>query len=112
MSEQKKYTQKLPTWQEFQNGLMVRALKDESFRKELLVNPRAVVEKEMGKLKQGAKLPENLEVKVIEQPQNALYLILPTISDELSDELLDEVTGGMNSMEYMIRYWLKQFGLA
>ncbi|AET69229.1 TOMM propeptide domain protein [Desulfosporosinus orientis DSM 765] len=92
--------EKLPSWQEFQNELVVRALKDESFRKELLADPKAVVEKEMGKLKEGSKLPEALEVKVIEQPANALYLVLPTISDELSDEALENVAGGQGNEVY------------
>ncbi|GAB6174407.1 hypothetical protein JCM15765_38850 [Paradesulfitobacterium aromaticivorans] len=86
---------KLPGWQEFNDGLITRALKDESFRQELLANPKAVVEKEMGKLKGGAKLPAAMEVKVIEQPANTLYLVLPTQSDELSDETLDSVAGGL-----------------
>ena len=93
MSDQK--NQKLPSWQEFQNELVVKALKDESFRKQLLANPKAVVEKEMGKLEEGSKLPSALEVKVIEQPANALYLVLPTMSEELSDDALDNVAGGM-----------------
>jgi hypothetical protein len=84
---------KLPTWQEFQNGLIIKAMKDEGFRKELLANPKAVMEREMGKLKDGAKLPAALEVKVIEQPANALYLVVPKI-DELSDEALDLAAGG------------------
>ena len=94
MADPKKNNQTLPTWQEFQNELIVRALKDESFRQELLTNPKTVVEKEMAKLKEGAKLPASLEVKVIEQPANALYLVLPTLPDELSDEDLDSVAGG------------------
>lgn len=94
MDEQKESRQKQPTWQEFQNGLLAKAMKDESFRQELLANPKAVVEKEMGKLKEGAKLPEAVEVKVIEQPANALYLVLPLTSGELSDESLDNVAGG------------------
>ncbi|SHH98001.1 NHLP leader peptide domain-containing protein [Desulfosporosinus lacus DSM 15449] len=49
----------------------------------------------MGKLKEGSKLPAALEVKVIEQPANALYLVLPTLLPEkLSDEALDTVAGG------------------
>lgn len=83
-----------PSWQEFQNELIGRALKDESFRQALLANPKAVVEKEMGKLQEGAKLPGLLEIKVIEQPANALYLVLPTLPDELDDEALDSVAGG------------------
>ena len=92
MSDQN--TLKLPSWQEFQNELIGRALKNESFRQELLADPKAVLEKEIGKLKDGSKLPADLEIKVIEQPANALYLILPTMPNELSDEALDNVSGG------------------
>lgn len=94
MSEQKGNASKLPSWQEFQSELIAKAMKDESFRQELLANPKEVMEKEMGKVKQGVKLPKTVEVKVIEQPANALYLVLPTISDELTDEALDNVAGG------------------
>lgn len=88
MSDQN--TPKLPTWQEFHNELIVKALKDENFRKELLADPKTVVEKEMGKLKEGTKLPASLEIKVIEQPANVLYLVLPAMSDDkLSDDQLE-----------------------
>ena len=86
---------KLPNWQEFQNALIARAMKEESFRQSLIANPKGVVEQEMGKRIEGAKLPDQLEVKVIEQPANALYLILPIMPDELSDEELDQVAGGI-----------------
>ena len=95
MSDQN--TPKLPTWQEFHNELIVKALKDENFRKELIADPKTVVEMEMGKYKEGMKLPATLEIKVIEQPANALYLVLPTMTDELSDEELDSVAGGKDS---------------
>lgn len=85
---------KLPNWLEFANDLIVRALKDESLRKELLADPKAVVEREMGKIKEGSKLPDALEIKVIEQPANALYLVLPTLPGKLSDEVLDAVLAG------------------
>lgn len=82
-------TPKLPTWQEFHNEMIVKALKDEIFRQELIADPKAVLEKEMGKVKEGIKLPAAWEVKVIEQPANALYLVLPAMSgDELSDNNL------------------------
>lgn len=84
---------KQSAWQEFQHRLIVRAMKDDNFRKELLANPKAVVENEMDKLKPGSKLPAALEIKIIEQPTNALYLVLPPMS-ELSDEELDGVAGG------------------
>jgi len=46
---------KLPTWQELQNGLIAKAMKNESFRKELLANPKTVMESEMDKLRKGKK---------------------------------------------------------
>jgi hypothetical protein len=93
-------TPKLSTWQEFHNELIVKALKDENFRKELIADPKAVVEKEIGKIKEGMKLPATLEIKVIEQPANAIYLVLPTVTDELSDEALDGVAGGKDFKDW------------
>ena len=90
-----KKTKKLPNGQEFQQELIVRIMKDESFRQKLLANSKSVVEREMGKLKEGAKLPTGIMVKVIEQPDNSLYLVLPNATDELSDEALESVKGGL-----------------
>lgn len=87
-------TPKLPTWLEFHNELIVKALKDEDFRQELLADPKAVAQKEISKLDEEIKLPADLEFKVIEQPANVLYLVLPTMSDELSDDQLDMIAGG------------------
>lgn len=82
----------------FQNILIVKAMKDEGFHQELLANPKAAIEREMGKLKEGAKLPASLEVRVIEQPANALYLVLPAAQvSELSNEALDAVAGGFDN---------------
>jgi hypothetical protein len=52
--------------------LITRALKDEDFREELIANPKAVVEKELG-----TKLPEELEIKVLEETEDTLYMVLP-----------------------------------
>jgi hypothetical protein len=82
MSEQS--TQKLLNWQELQQELIARALKDEHFRRQLLDDPKAVVEKEMRRVNAEAKMPADLEVKVIVQPTNAFYLVLPEIPGETS----------------------------
>jgi|GEM_PF-1858368 len=52
--------------------LITRALKDEGFKQELLANPKAVVEKELG-----TKLPEDLEINVLEETEDTLYMVLP-----------------------------------
>ncbi|OUL32376.1 NHLP leader peptide family RiPP precursor [Nostoc sp. 106C] len=52
--------------------LITRALKDEGFRQELMANPKAVVEQELG-----SKLPEELEINVLEETEDTLYMVLP-----------------------------------
>jgi len=83
---------KLLAWLDFPNGLIERATKDENFRKKLMANPKAVMEREMGKLKKGAKFPDALEVKVIEQPENVFYLVLPAATNQIPDEESDMIS--------------------
>jgi hypothetical protein len=52
--------------------LITRAFKDEVFKRELLTNPKSVLEKELG-----TKLPEELEINVIEETENTVYMVLP-----------------------------------
>jgi len=52
--------------------LITRALKDEGFKHELLANPKALVEQELG-----TKLPEELEINVLEETEDTLYMVLP-----------------------------------
>ncbi len=69
--------------------LITRALKDEVFREELVANPKAVVEKEIG-----AKLPGELEIKVLEETENTLYMVLPCNPYEgISEEKLKASVG-------------------
>lgn len=71
--------------------LMGRAMQDEAFKQQLLSNTKAVLEKELGE-----KMPENLELKILEQTDNTRYIVLPmnAESEELSDEELESVAGG------------------
>lgn len=83
----KELTPKMPLWSyQFQQDsqlavrtrkdleihLITRALKDEDFRKELIANPKAVIENELG-----TKLPEDLEIKVLEETEDTVYMVLP-----------------------------------
>lgn len=69
--------------------LITRALKDEGFRQELIANPKAVVENELG-----AKLPEELEIKVMEETEDKLYMVLPCNPyPGLSEEELKQLVG-------------------
>jgi hypothetical protein len=73
--------------------LAQRSLEDEDFRQRLLEDPTAAVEQELG-----SPLPEGVEVRVVEESADTIYLVLPSASrvgegGELSDRELDAVAG-------------------
>ena len=94
MSEHTSQPQNL---RELEAKLIAKAWQDEAFKQELINNPKAVFARESGQI-----IPEDLDIQVIEQPSNTLYLVLPEsprvsgprVSEELSDEALEAVAGG------------------
>ncbi|MGI2903280.1 NHLP leader peptide family RiPP precursor [Tolypothrix sp. VBCCA 56010] len=81
---------------EFEQKLIQRAWEDENFKQELLSNPKAVFARESGE-----ELPKDLEIEVIQETANKVYLVLPTnpapdITKELSEEALEAVAGGVS----------------
>lgn len=79
---------------DFQAHLIAKAWKDEAFRQELLSNPKAVIEKEFGKV-----IPDSMEIRVLEETPNIMYLALPLrpnttgYEENLSDSDVDGVGG-------------------
>jgi len=67
------------------------AATDETFRAELLSNPRNAIEKLTGKA-----FPDGYSIKVIESDPaySATFVLPPARTDELSDDDLDNVAGG------------------
>jgi Nitrile hydratase, alpha chain len=79
---------------EVERRLIQRSLQDEAFRQRMLADPRAVIEQELG-----SRLPESVEVRVVEETADTIYLVLPSASPlgqggELSDQELEAVAGG------------------
>ena len=69
--------------------LITRALKDEDFKRELIANPKAVIESELG-----TKLPDELEINVLEETEDTIYMVLPCNPYEgLSEEELQASLG-------------------
>lgn len=81
---------------EFEQKLIQQAWENETFKQELLSNPKAVYARESGE-----ELPKDIEIEVLQETANKVYLILPTnpvtantSEGELSEEALEAVAGG------------------
>jgi hypothetical protein len=78
---------------EIERRLIERSLEDESLRQRLLSDPKAAVEQELG-----TRLPEDVQVRAVEETADTIYLVLPSASPadevvELSDRELEAVSG-------------------
>jgi len=75
-----------------------KAIVDETFRQELIKNPKTALQAALAEALLGATLPAGLEVKAFQEPANSLYLVVPAIPPELSDAQLEQVAGGDDSI--------------
>ena len=58
---------------EVEGRLIQRRLEDEPYRRRLLEDPKAAVEEELG-----ARLPEGVQVRAVEETVETIYLVLPS----------------------------------
>ncbi|MGD1909786.1 MAG: NHLP leader peptide family RiPP precursor [Rivularia sp. (in: cyanobacteria)] len=56
----------------FEELLIVKATKDTSFKKELIENPKIAISKEFG-----TQLPAEIEIRILEETEKILYIVLP-----------------------------------
>ena len=80
--------------QQLEQQLIEKAMKDESFRKQLIENPGAAIEAEFG-----MKIPGTMNIKVLEEDPKTFFLILPHFDKhdqeiELTEAELQRVAGG------------------
>jgi hypothetical protein len=86
------------TRSDFESALILRALRDDSFKKQLIANPKAAYEAQLVSVRQAATLPADLTIKALEESDKVLYFRLPQApaqGGELSERELEEVAGGV-----------------
>lgn len=80
---------------EYEQNLIQKAWSNENFKQELIQNPKAVIARECGQ-----QIPEAIEVELLQETNNKVYLVLPnnpiptSDQEELSEEALETVAGG------------------
>ena len=82
--------------QQIEQQLIEKAMKDESFRKQLIENPGAAIEAELG-----MKIPGTMNIKVLEEDPKTFFLVLPYTHRnnpqmELTEAELKSVSGGID----------------
>ena len=68
--------------------VVARAWRDEAFKQRLLSDPAGVLREE------GIEVPAGQQVRLVENTDQVLHLVLPQKPRDLSDEQLDQVAGG------------------
>jgi hypothetical protein len=80
------------TKRDLEVALIEKCWKDPEFKKQILADPKGMLERHVGK-----KLPADLKVFIHEENAEALHFSLPPVPTnmtELSDQDLDKVAGG------------------
>jgi hypothetical protein len=68
--------------------VVARAWQDEAFKQRLLRDPRGVLQEH------GVSVPAGSQVRLVENTDQVVHLVLPQRPGDLSPEQLDEVAGG------------------
>jgi hypothetical protein len=86
------------TRSDFEAALVMRALRDANFKKQLMDDPKTAYEAQLASVREAATLPEDLTIQALAESDKVLYFRLPQPpiqGGELSEEELEEVAGGV-----------------
>ncbi len=86
---------------ELLESLISRAWSDELFKARLIKDPVKAIEEELG-----LRIPDFINVKVLQETADTRYIVLPyhpaEDEDELDDSDLDQVSAGMSRIDPQI----------
>ena len=72
--------------------MILKELEEQLIKKALMNNPKETLKNQFG-----IQVPEDVEVKVVEESTKVVYQVLPVDPDELTDEQMDGISGGFPS---------------
>lgn len=94
------------TRKDIEAEIVRRAWADGSFKRDLLQNPKQVLEAEVARMVEGFRFPEKMQVEVLEETAEKIVLVLPvqpaSVAGALKDEDLAKVNGGAGAPEGMM----------
>ena len=76
------------SWEQQWGQIVAQAWSDDSYKQRLLSDPEAVLGE------QGVTPPAGKQVRIVEDTDDTVYVVLPARPQELSDEDLDQAAGG------------------
>jgi len=74
----------------FMQKVAQKAAESPEFRADFMANPKSMMEEKLQ-----FKLPDDLEIVVLEDSPNKIHLVLPSAKEELSEMELSSVSGGV-----------------
>ena len=75
-------------WQRSFGQVVAHAWSDDGFKQRLMDDPATVLQE------QGLTVPAGKQVRVVEDTEETVHVVLPARPTELSDEQLDQAAGG------------------
>ena len=92
-------SEKMKNRQELEARIVAKAWADPAYRERLLADPKALLAEELQADYPELKLPEDLQVKVVEETPLEMTLVLPVnpqtlVGLEMSEAALGQVAGG------------------
>lgn len=92
-------SEKMKNRQELEARIVAKAWADPAYRERLLADPKALLAEELQADYPELKLPEDLQVKVVEETPLEMTLVLPVnpqtlVGPEMSEAALGQVAGG------------------
>ncbi|MEW5985980.1 MAG: NHLP leader peptide family RiPP precursor [Chloroflexota bacterium] len=79
---------------DFEAKLVARAAKDLTFRQQLLADPRTAIEQAFN-----VTIPGGIQIKVVEETPDTVYLVLPAMSAKYSRELSEADLMGRGAVQ-------------